>query len=228
MNHQNAFPLIEKPRTQDGGAPKTDSDPELQIERLALWTTAPKSWSRRTTPTSAGCSSTGTRTASRQSLRKNGWLHGRHRNPPAGRIFDEATYERPAKRYNNTILNWLQLLNQGYRLTGVVNTDAHYNFHGSGFLRNYLKSPSDDPAQINTIDMVHAAERGNVIVTNGPFLEVLLEGTDDQGTTVRAIPGEDLAIPSRNATLHVRVQCANWFDIDRVQVFLNGGGRTSR
>lgn len=223
VNHQNAFPLIEKPRTQDGGAPKTDSDPELQIERLALWDDRSEKLVQENHPDIGWVffdrDEDGQPDKGFEKMA--GFMDAIEIHPP-GRIFDEATYERAGKRYNNTILNWLQLLNQGYRLTGVVNTDAHYNFHGSGFLRNYLKSPSDDPAQINTIDMVHAAERGNVIVTNGPFLEVLLEGTDDQGTTVRAIPGEDLAIPSRNATLHVRVQCANWFDIDRVQVFLNG------
>ena len=40
--------------------------------------------------------------------------------------------------HNHRIFNWLQLLNQGYRIPGVVNTDAHYNFHGSGGLRNYV------------------------------------------------------------------------------------------
>jgi len=37
INHQNAFPLIPHPRTQDGGAPLTDADPVVQIERLAMW-----------------------------------------------------------------------------------------------------------------------------------------------------------------------------------------------
>ncbi|MCA9266584.1 MAG: carboxypeptidase regulatory-like domain-containing protein, partial [Planctomycetales bacterium] len=34
VNHQNAFPLQMRPRTQDGGAPRTDLDPVVQIERL--------------------------------------------------------------------------------------------------------------------------------------------------------------------------------------------------
>ncbi len=37
LNHQNAFPLIMIPNTQDNGAPTPDDDPETQIERLALW-----------------------------------------------------------------------------------------------------------------------------------------------------------------------------------------------
>ena len=39
------------------------------------------------------------------------------------------------REQGNTIFHWLQLLNLGYRVPGVVNTDAHWNFHGSGGLR---------------------------------------------------------------------------------------------
>src|SRR5262249_9042182 len=54
---------------------------------------------------------------------------------------------------------------------------------------------------------------------NGPFLEVALRAG---GSSAEAIPGDDLAVAGGEATLHVRVQCPNWFDVDRVQVFLNG------
>ncbi len=37
LNHQNAFPMVMRPNTQDGGGPTSDDDPEIQIERLALW-----------------------------------------------------------------------------------------------------------------------------------------------------------------------------------------------
>ncbi len=37
LNHQNAFPLVMRPNTQDGGGPTSDDDPAIQIERLALW-----------------------------------------------------------------------------------------------------------------------------------------------------------------------------------------------
>ena len=36
------------------------------------------------------------------------------------------------------------------------------------------------------------------------------------------ISGDTIRIPNGKVILHVRVQCANWFDINRVQVFLNG------
>src|SRR5262249_9720636 len=140
-------------------------------------------------------------------------------HPPDG-IFGTTTIRYGEKTYNNTIVNWLQLLNQGRRIPGVVNTDAHYNFHGSGWVRNYVKSPTDDPAEVKTLDVVHAAERGNVVMSNGPFLEVKLRASDSSGAT--AIPGNDIAPRDRSLKLKVKVQCPNWLDVDRVQVFLNG------
>jgi hypothetical protein len=49
-------------------------------------------------------------------------------------------------------------------------------------------------------------------MTNGPFLEVSLEG---------AGPGDELRLSGRGL-LRVQVQCANWLDVDRVQVLVNG------
>jgi hypothetical protein len=82
-----------------------------------------------------------------------------------------------------------------------------------------LKSPTDNPAEVRTLDVVHAAEHGNVVMSSGPFMEVALRAA---GATHDASPGDDLAVPGGQATLKVRVQCPNWFDVDRVQVFLNG------
>ena len=221
LNHQNAFPLIMRPNTQDGGGPTSDDDPEIQIERLALWDGSSEKLVQVNHP-------------------DIGWMF-RDRNGdgtpdtgfagmagqmdvievhPLQTIFDGPTTQADGKSRNNTIVNWLQLLNQGRRIPGVVNTDAHYNFHGSGWLRNYLKSPTDDPAEIQVLDVVHAAERGHMVLSSGPFMEVELRAGSPGAT--RAIPGDDLAAPGGAATLKVRVQCPNWFDVDRVQVFLNG------
>jgi hypothetical protein len=83
-----------------------------------------------------------------------------------------------------------------------------------------VKSPTDDPAQIRTLDVVHAAERGNLVMSSGPFMEVRL--CPDGDSRAEAIPGDSLSARDGKATLKVRVQCPNWFDVDRVQVLLNG------
>jgi hypothetical protein len=73
---------------------------------------------------------------------------------------------------------------------------------------------------------VHAAEHGHMMMTSGPYLEVLL-AADQAGDKSNGTAGEDVVAPGGKATLTVRVQCPNWFDIDRVQIFLNGRAEES-
>src|SRR6185312_12726773 len=120
---------------------------------------------------------------------------------------------------NNTIFAWLQTLNQGFRVTGVVNSDAHDNFHGTGWLRNWIQSSTDDPAQIQPLELVRASNQGRLIMSNGPFLEVKL---NEAGQTNSITAGQDLAVSSGKVQLDVRVQTPNWFDIDHVFVLVNG------
>src|SRR5262249_31088770 len=115
--------------------------------------------------------------------------------------------------YNHTIFNWLQLLNQGQRIPGVVNTDAHYNYHGSGGLRNFVRCDAKTPGDINPLEIVRHAKKGHIVMSTGPFMEVTLND---------AIPGDDVRLPDGKGKLHVRVLCSNWLDIDRVQVLVNG------
>ena len=59
------------------------------------------------------------------------------------------------------------------------------------------------------------------MMTNGPFLEVVARSHKGR-KQVEAIAGQDLVADEGHVELHVRIQCANWYDINRVQVFING------
>jgi hypothetical protein len=222
LNHQNAFPLRMKPRTQDGGAPLTDRDPQVQIRRLAEWE-GPEA-----------------ELLVQQNHPDIGWLFfdkdgdgkpdgGYRAGFPYMHVIEvhpihEVLSMRPdvvgagekkgkRYRYNHTVFNWLQLLNQGQRIPGVVNTDAHYNFHGSGGFRNFVRCDAKSPGAIDPLEIVRHAKKGHICMSNGPFLDVKLND---------ALPGDDARLDKGKATLHVRVLCPNWLDIDRVQVLLNG------
>lgn len=223
LNHQNAFPLHHHHHHQDGGAPITDGDPETQIERLALWDNRSEKLIQQNHP-------------------DIGWLfydrngdgrpdEGHPRGVglidvmeihPVDRALDLQPYEkRDDYEGNHRIFNWLQLLNQGYRIPGVINTDAHYNFHGSGWHRIWIASPTDDPAQIDTLEMVHASEHGHIVMSNGPFLSVSAADASVNGSEP-AGPGDDLRVESGKVNLHVSVQCPNWLDINQLFVLVNG------
>ncbi|OYW12796.1 MAG: hypothetical protein B7Z55_18015, partial [Planctomycetales bacterium 12-60-4] len=222
LNHQNVFPLNHKPHTQDGGAPTTAETPEAQIERVALWDERSDKLLQINHP-------------------DLGWMFydkdgdgqpdaGHERAfpfmdvveiHPIENALDLAPYATfsGGRRFHNTVFRWLQLLNQGQRIYGVVNTDAHYNFHGSGPLRNWIQSSTDAPKEVQHMDMVHAAEQGRIVMSNGPFLEVWATET---GRANRVTCGQDLAAPSKQVSLEVRVECPNWLDVNRLFVLVNG------
>eukprot|EP00456_Euglypha_rotunda_P080912 TRINITY_DN786_c0_g2_i1.p1 TRINITY_DN786_c0_g2~~TRINITY_DN786_c0_g2_i1.p1 ORF type:complete len:868 (+),score=194.82 TRINITY_DN786_c0_g2_i1:2039-4642(+) len=221
LNHQNAFPIKHRPRTQDGGGPVTGPDLESQIERLILWDDRSEKLLQVNHP-------------------DMGWMFydkNGDGKPDAGfeRAFpfmdvveihpiEDALHLGPEVRrgkstFHNTVFNWLQLLNQGFRIYGVVNTDAHYNYHGSGSLRNWIQSPTDAPAKIDHMEMVHAAEQGRLIMSNGPYLEVTAA---ESGRSEYCVAGQDLKAASGKVIVNVRVQCPNWLDVNRVFILVNG------
>ncbi len=222
VNHQNAFPLLMRARMQDGGGPVTDQNPEVQIERLALWDNKSAKLVQMNHPNLRQI--LGDRDLDKtpdEGFKKMfGYVDVIEIHPPHTifRIEKDAAGD-PIR---NTIFNWMQMLNLGYRITGVINTDAHYNHHGSGGFRNYIKCTTDDPAKIDTMEMVRQSEKGHVVVSTGPFLEVSLAATNADRSQRRAIPGDDVSLKDGKCMLQVRVQCPNWLDVNRVQVFLNG------
>ncbi|MFN0021495.1 MAG: CehA/McbA family metallohydrolase [Pirellulaceae bacterium] len=221
VNHQNTFPLLFKPRTQDGGAPVTDQNPEVQIERLALWDNKSDKLMQMNHPNLPQILGDKDLDGKPDGGFKKmfGFVDVIEVHPPHTIFRNEKDAKGDPIR--NTILNWMQMLNLGYRISGVINTDAHYNYHGSGGFRNYILSKSDDPAKIDTMEMVHNSEKGHVVVSSGPFMEVSLTPMNADRAK-RSIPGDDVAIKDGKCDLRIRVQCPNWLDVNRVQVFLNG------
>ena len=218
INHQNAFPLKRRPRTQDGGGPTTDTNPVVQIERLAMWDEGSEKLVQSNHPNLPQI--VGDKD---QDGKFDGGFAGMlgfmdvievH---PLNGIFSPPVEDPAGRESRNPVFHWMQMLNLGHRIPGVINTDAHYNYHESGWRRNYLASPTDDPAKIQVADVVKAAEQGRIVMTNGPYLHV-----SSQSPKESAGPGQDLAAPNGRVTLKVRVQCPNWLDVNRVQLFVNG------
>lgn len=221
LNHQNAFPLHHHPHRQDGGAPTPDESPEVQIERIALWDNRSEKLIQQNHPDLGWLfyDRNGDQKPDEGYAKGFAFMDVMEVHPIHEILGMKATMVQQDKLYNNTVFNWLQLLNQGHKIYGVVNTDAHYNFHGSGGYRNWIQSSSDDPRKIDTLEMVHASEQGRLVMSNGPFLEVY---ACEAKTSKRVTSGQSLTAKSKSVDLLVKVQCPNWFDIDRVFVLANG------
>lgn len=226
LNHQNAFPLIYRPRTQDGGGPTADASPETQIERLAAWDQNSEKLIQQNHPDIGWLfyDRDGNQMPDGGYARSFGLMNVVEVHPIDPLLNLTPFQVREGRTVENqTVFNWLQLLNQGFRIYGVVNTDAHYNFHGSGGLRLWLKSSTDAPSELNADHLRDVARSGQIIMSNGPFLEAQFRETGSQQPA--AIAGQDLSAASRRITADIRVQCANWMDIDTVFVLVNGRRR---
>lgn len=224
INHQNAFPLHRHVHEQDGGGPTTLADPVKQIERLALWDSSSSKVVQTNHPYIAQILGDADLDGKPDDGFRGmlGWMDVIEIHPPEGIFNFPEKSAAPKDQFKNPMFFWLQLLNLGYRIPGVVNTDAHYNFHGSGWLRNYMECSTDAPAEIKIDEMIHSAEHGHTVMTTGPFLQAQVRVASD-GKTESYISGDDVKLTEgRKAKLWVRVQCPNWFDINRVQVFVNG------
>ncbi len=220
LNHQNAFPLVMKPRTQDNGAPLTDKDPVQQIRRLYEWDGGSEKLVQQNHPDIGWLFFDKDGDGKPDGGYAEGFrfMHVMEVHPIHDVLGMEPTQtgvDSKGKKVvsNHTVFNWLQLLNQGYRIPGVVNTDAHYNFHGSGGLRTYVRCDAPAPGAIDPLDIVRHARKGHLVLSNGPFLDVRLHN---------ALPGDDVSLTGGKGKLRVKVFCANWYDVDRVQVLVNG------
>lgn len=221
LNHQNVFPLHHHPHRQDGGAPTPDESPEVQIERAALWDNRSEKLIQQNHPDLGWLfyDRNGDGQPDEGYAKGFAFMDVMEVHPIHEILGMKATTVQQDKVYNNTVFNWLQLLNQGHKIYGVVNTDAHYNFHGSGGYRNWIQSSTDDPQKIDTLEMVHASEQGRLVMSNGPFLEVY---ACESKASKRVTSGQSLIAKSKSVNLFVKVQCPNWFDVDRVFVLANG------
>ena len=212
LNHHNAFPLRVQEGAQGGGSPQTDRDPKVQIGRLFRHDDGSEKFVQQNHPDVA-------------------WLY--FDKDQDGKI-DGGYGTRPfthAMEINRDIVGllrsleatgpevkrgrgfrWLQMLNQGDRIYGTANSDAHVTAFNNGSIFTYLKSGTDDPARLDPAELARSAKAGRMVMSNGPFLDVSLDGVP---------PGGDVRV-EEEGRLKVSARWANPIDVDRVQVLVNG------
>ncbi|WP_166824428.1 CehA/McbA family metallohydrolase [Thalassoroseus pseudoceratinae] len=221
LNHQNVFPMIHHPHEQDGGGPVTDVSPETQIERIMLWDNRSEKLIQQNHPDIGWLfyDKNGDGKPDGGYSRSHEHIHVMEIHPVDVVLRNQKQVKEGNSWHQTRIFHWLQLLNQGYRIPGVVNTDAHYNYHGSGGLRNWIRTKTDDPAEVESMDLVRNSKAGQLVMSNGPFLEFTVSEPDSDKSYG---PGDDFQTKSRTLVAHVRVQCPNWLDVDRVFLMVNG------
>ncbi|MFA6449675.1 MAG: CehA/McbA family metallohydrolase [bacterium] len=112
------------------------------------------------------------------------------------------------------IKDWFSFLNRGKRVVGLGNSDSHGAFSSDiASPRNYIKSPVNDPSEMNEDDIVKALLEQKVVVSGGPFIRFGINGKG---------PGE-LAEPEAGIfKMNVEVDAPSWMPLDSIAIYENG------
>lgn len=110
--------------------------------------------------------------------------------------------------------DWFTLLNQGYRIAGLGNSDTHrIDWLRAGYPRTWLGLPTQDPARVLPSDLREAILAQRAIASNGPFVQLTIDGKT-LGQTARAESGK--------VTAKIVADAPAWIDLTRLQIYTNG------
>ncbi len=113
--------------------------------------------------------------------------------------------------------DWYSLLGHGKKVVATGNSDSHGPTAEAGLPRTYMKIGATADGSMRGLsleDCMEALRNGNVIVTNGPFIELWVNNKEPDATPIVAPTGE--------VEVRVRVSAASWVDVDHVQIMRGG------
>ena len=124
----------------------------------------------------------------------------------------------PSPAFNNnaqTIKDWMNLLSRGFFYPAVGSSDTHQiDTEEPGYSRTYIYVGEDDIADLATETVVDALKAGRSFVTNGPIVEVSVDG--------RYRPGDSFSAPTGEVEVEIDVRAAPWIIVEEARVLVNG------
>ncbi len=125
-----------------------------------------------------------------------------------------ASWNRPCGRRDGVLSDYFRFLEHGYVRGIVGGSDSHGYKQEPGLPRTYIRSNTDAPSNVDPQTVGESLRGSHTVPSYGPFIDVKVLG-GGPGDTVKATAGQKLKV-------HVKVQTASWFGVDRVEVYLNG------
>jgi hypothetical protein len=134
--------------------------------------------------------------------------------PPAPGDILRDNFGQPA--FPGAVEDWFTMLNRGARWTAVGNSDSHRGLgHEPGYPRTFVwvGQGKDQPGRFDTKDFVAGMKSQRAFFTNGPVIDFEIDG-QPIGSVVTDTDG--------TVEMTIRVQSADWVDIDTIRVWSNG------
>jgi len=212
-NHQNAFPLLIQDGKQGGGFSGIHPDPYIQMK--GLYYSEPRSlkFVQHNHPDIPILYFD----KNKDGILDNGF--GTRKFTDAIEIQDSmydilraTSSEAVNTDKANRVFYWLQMLNQGDRIYGTTTSDNHIVDPGSGAIFTYVHTIQDEPISIDVEDITLNAKRGHMIMSNGPFMKIEINGY---------LPGDEIK-GNTNLKMNIEVFANNEVQINRVQLLVNG------
>jgi hypothetical protein len=117
-------------------------------------------------------------------------------------------------RRDRVLADWFGAIARGQHIVATGGSDSHdLTRNILGYPRTYVREPASavpDPKRI-----IAALKAGRAFVSNGPLLELEVEGKK---------PGDTLALAAnaRTVEVKVRVDAPSWMDVTQIELWVNG------
>lgn len=123
-------------------------------------------------------------------------------------------YEQSPPELTALLADWFFLLNDGQRITALGNSDTHLvDALVAGYPRSWLRLPTEEPARIIQDDLRTAVRGMRAVASNGPFLQLLVDGRD---------VGDTVLVRNGQVRVHITADAASWIDVKRVLLYRSG------
>jgi hypothetical protein len=130
------------------------------------------------------------------------------RSEPGGILIDDE--QQP--EFPGAVDDWFNLLNLGYRPTGLGTSDSHGLDEEVGYFRSMIRVADDRTRGFSLDELLGSIRSAQVLSTNGPMVDFTVEG---------AFPGQTVVTEDGTVEVSIRVQAPPWMGLERLVVFSN-------
>jgi predicted metal-dependent phosphoesterase TrpH len=121
----------------------------------------------------------------------------------------------PYDSNEQSVNDWLNLLNRGYYFPIVGSSDAHTIDRGeTGYSRTYVFYKGAKGKNLDVSSLIHAMKEGHSFASNGPVVDFKINE--------KYIPGDSLTVKDRKVEIWLKVKSAPWISVDEVRLIVNG------
>jgi hypothetical protein len=125
-----------------------------------------------------------------------------------------ANRDQPCTFRAGQVDDYFRYLEHGMLKAHIASSDSHGASIEPGSPRTYFLSATDTPGALAIPDAVESLRAAHALTTYGPFVRATIKDKTF-GEVAAASPGETVE-------LHLDVQTASWFGVDRIEVYVNG------